>query len=68
MSLDHIVIDDKTWVLHKPTETKHQWNDIIPGRQHNQKSTKTLSKQKVMATMFWDILLIDFTPVGQTIN
>lgn len=70
--LSQIVTGDETWVSHITPENKRQsmeWRHTTSPV--NVKAKQTLSKRKIMATVFWDrrgVLLVDFMPRGTTIN
>lgn len=70
--LDHIVTGDETWVSHITPESKRQsmeWRHT--SSPVKVKAKQTISKRKVMATVFWDrhgVLLVDFMERGTTIN
>lgn len=70
--LSRIVTGDETWVSHITPESKQQsmeWrHSTSPVKV---KGKQSLSRRKVMATVFWDrrgVLLVDFMPRGMTIN
>ncbi|GFT40343.1 mariner Mos1 transposase [Trichonephila clavipes] len=70
--LSRIVDGNETWVSHITPESKQQsmkrrlaLSPVIV------KAKQTLSKCKIMVTVFWDrrgVLLVDFMPSGTTIN
>lgn len=70
--LNQIVTGDETWVSHVTPESKQQsmeWRHSGSPRRHKVKPT--LSRDKIMCTVFWDrqgILLVEFLPRGETIN
>ncbi|GFV74526.1 mariner Mos1 transposase [Trichonephila clavipes] len=70
--LSRIVTGDKTWVSHITPKSKQQsmeWRHTFSPVKV--KAKQTLSKRKIMATVFWDrrgVFLVDFMPQGTTIN
>lgn len=70
--LSRIVTGDETWVSHITPESKQQsmeWRHT--SSPVKVKAKQTLSRRKIMATVFWDrhgVLLVEFMPQGQTIN
>ncbi|GFV35017.1 mariner Mos1 transposase [Trichonephila clavipes] len=70
--LSRIVTGDKTWVSHINPESKQQsmeWR--LTSSPIKVKAKQTLSKRKIMPTVFWDrrgVLLVDFMPQGIKIN
>jgi len=70
--LSRLVTMDKTWLYHYDPETKQQsmeWRHSSSPRPKKFRVQK--SAGKVLASIFWDqdsILLIDYLPMGRTIN
>ncbi|GFV59722.1 histone-lysine N-methyltransferase SETMAR [Trichonephila clavipes] len=70
--LSRIVTGDETWVSKISPESKQQsmeWRHT--SSPIKAKAKQTLSKRKIMATVFWDwrgVLLVDLMPQGTTIN
>jgi len=70
--LERIITGDETWVHHCTPENKVDsmtWKHLTSPPMRKFKIT--MSAKKVMATVFWDaqgVLLVDFTPHGQTVN
>ena len=70
--LENIITGDETWVCHVTPETKADsmtWKH--PSSPVAKKFKVQQSAKKLMATVFWDtkgVLLVDFTPQGQTVN
>jgi histone-lysine N-methyltransferase SETMAR len=70
--LDRIVTMDETWLFCYDPETKQQsmqWRHA--GSPRHKKFRQVRSKEKVMASVFWDcigIIMIDYLEYGKTVN
>lgn len=70
--LAKIVTGDESWVLYyDPEDQKQSRQWVTRGDPTPTKPKKTLTNEKILLTVFWDmkgVLLVDFMPRGRTMN